>query len=174
MIAGVILRIVGIRAVYDFMSGGRNDTRRERLLAAGRCDESRMELLHYGVLRRHRLARDGDEPDTVSMCQEQSRRRQDSEEKTDQQPSRLSISCLHWPSRFLSSCRGRTSPASRDAMIASNRACRKSRARFIHNAAIHKAAQSHRRHQLASWKMTPSVCRRPEHTRLTPWRRLTQ
>ena len=26
----------------------------------------------------------------------------------------------------------------------------------------------------ASWKMTPSVCRRPVRTALTPWRRLTR
>ena len=27
---------------------------------------------------------------------------------------------------------------------------------------------------LASWKMTPSVCRWPERSRLTPWRMLTR
>jgi hypothetical protein len=28
--------------------------------------------------------------------------------------------------------------------------------------------------QVASWKMIPTVCRMPERTRLTPWRRLTR
>ena len=29
-------------------------------------------------------------------------------------------------------------------------------------------------HQRASWKMIPTVCRMPERTRLTPWRRFTR
>jgi hypothetical protein len=31
-----------------------------------------------------------------------------------------------------------------------------------------------RRDYLASWKITPSVCRRPSRSRLTPWRMLTR